>query len=331
MSARVAVIGSNAFSAAHFVDLLLEDGRTEVLGLSRSPEYPASLLAYAERKSPAFRFVQVDLNTQLDKLLAELDAFKPNHVVNFAAQGEVRSSFEHPDHHFRTNALGTVSFIEQLRQRKYLERYVHISTPEVYGSLTERTAENHRYRPGSPCAASKASADLFNDAMFNTFQFPVVTIRATNVYGPYQQLYRIIPRTIIFQKLGKRLPLDGGGRARKSYIHIRDVSEGERAAMLKGKPGEIYHFSPDGEGVEIRELVRMVCAEMGRDFDSSVDIVADRPGQDKAYEIDSTKARTELGWAPRIALQDGIKQCVAWIENHWSEIKDLPHAYIHKA
>ncbi len=100
--------------------------------------------------------------------------------------------------------------------------------------------------------------------------------------------------------------------------------------MLRGRPGEIYHFSPDGAGVEIREIVGMVCKAMGRDFDASVDIVADRPGQDKAYEIDSSKAHRELNWVPRIELRDGIRQCVEWIEANWSALKDLPHTYIHK-
>src|SRR4051812_41798361 len=139
--ARIAVIGSNSFSGAHLVDLLLEDGANEIAGFSRSAEYPSCMLAYARHKRPAFRFHQIDLTTQCEALLAELDAFKPAYIVNFAAQGEVRSSFEHPDHHFRTNALGMVNLVEALRQRSYVERYVHISTPEVYGSLTEKQTE----------------------------------------------------------------------------------------------------------------------------------------------------------------------------------------------
>ncbi len=331
MAKRVAVIGSNSFSGAHFIDLLLERGEADVIGFSRSAEYPRALRPYGHHKNPAFRFHRLDLNTQLDALMKEVDAFRPTHIVNFAAQGEVRSSFEHPDHHFRTNALGMVNLTEQLRRRDFLERYVHISTPEVYGTVTDKIVESRCYSPSSPYAASKASADLFNDAMHRTFGFPVVTIRATNVYGPFQQLYRIIPRTVIFLKLGKRIPLDGGGRACKSYIHIRDVSVGEIDAMLRGRPGEIYHFSPDGAGIAVRDVVRLTCEAMGRDFESSVDIVADRPGQDKAYEIDSTKARQEFGWRPQIAMAEGIRQCVDWIEAHWSEIRDLPHSYIHQA
>ncbi len=129
---RIAVIGSNSFSGADFIDLLLDDPANRVLGISRSPEYPKFLLGYGGRdNTDNFEFRQLSLNEDLDAMMAALDQFEPGYVINFAAQGEVASSFAHPDHHYRTNALGIVRFAEALRQRDYLKRYVHISTPEV--------------------------------------------------------------------------------------------------------------------------------------------------------------------------------------------------------
>jgi dTDP-glucose 4,6-dehydratase len=328
---RVAVLASNAFSAAHFVDLLLEDPSYSVLGVSRSAEYPDCMLAYKRHQRPDFRFARLDMNRELPQILAELDAFKPDYVVNFAAQGEVASSFAHPEDHYQTNTLGMVRLTNALRTRDWLKRYVHISTPEVYGTCEGRITEEQRFNPSSPYAASKAGADLHNTVLAKTYGFPVVTIRATNVYGPHQQLYRIIPRTAIYIKMGRKLTLHGGGKAVKSYIHIRDVSEGEKVAMLSGRAGETYHLSPDGDGISVRTVVETVCEVMGRRFEDCVEMGEDRIGQDKAYIIDSTRARQELDWRPRIAFRDGVCETIEWIERDWDAIRTLPLDYQHIA
>src|SRR4029077_17048135 len=127
----------------------------------------------------------------------------------------------------------------------WLKRYVHISSPEVYGTCEGTVKEDAPLNPSTPYAASKASGDLFLWTLVKNFNFPLVMIRATNVYGAHQQLFKIIPRTAIYLKLGKTIELHGGGTAVKSYIHVRDVSQGELLAMEHGRKGEIYHFSPD--------------------------------------------------------------------------------------
>ena len=327
---RIAVIASNSFSGAHLVDRLLESPDHAVLGISRSAEYPDCMLAYKRHAKPDFRFAQADINDDLARVMATLDAFAPSYVVNFVAQGEVASSFAHPEDHYRTNTLGMVRFVDALKDRKWLKRYVHISTPEVYGSCEGNVTEEQRFNPSSPYAASKGAADLHNIVLAKAYNFPVVTIRATNVYGPHQQLYRIIPRTAIYIKLGRKLTLDGGGKAVKSYIHIRDVSDGEIAAMRQGMPGRVYHLSPDGSGISVREVVETVCEFMQRRFADCVEIGPERPGQDAAYVIDSTRARKELGWRPRIEFRDGVRETIEWIEREWDTIRSLPLEYIHK-
>jgi len=327
---KIAVIGSNAFSAAHFVDLLLEDASNGVIGLSRSPEYADCMLAYKHHEKPDFRFCQLNLVTEPEKVMDTLDGFRPDYVINFAAQGEVRSSFDHPDHHFETNALSMVRLTNALKDRDYIKRYVHISTPEVYGSVGDGVTEDAAFDPSSPYAASKGSADLFIRSLIKTYGFPAVTIRATNVYGPHQQLYRIIPRTIIFIKLGRKIPLHGGGLAVKSFIHIRDVSEAELAAMLNGENGRVYHLSPDDEGILVREAVETVCELMGRPFEQCVEMEKERLGQDAAYVIDSKRARDELGWRPKIDFRTGVRQMIEWIERDWDVIKTLPLEYRHR-
>jgi dTDP-glucose 4,6-dehydratase len=184
--------------------------------------------------------------------------------------------------------------------------------------------------PTTPYAASKAAADFFLWTLVKNFKFPLVMIRSTNVYGAHQQLFKIIPRSAIFLKLGKKIQLHGGGVAVKSYIHIRDISRGELAAMENGKDGRMYHLSPDA-GVAVRDVVRKICELLKKDFAASTETVEERLGQDKAYVIDSTRARTELGWKPRISIDEGLAEVVRWVEANWTEIQATPLQYIHKA
>ena len=206
---------------------------------------------------------------------------------------------------------------------------MHISSPEVYGTCKGLISENAPLNPTTPYAASKAAGDLSLFTFVKNFHFPLVMIRATNVYGPYQQLFKIIPRSVIYMKQKKKIPLHGGGRAVKSYIHIRDVSYGELLAMKRGRCGEIYHLSPD-KGIAVKGVVTMLAEHMGLPFEEVVDSVEERLGQDKAYVIDSNKARHEFGWKPSISLEEGLAQTVEWIKKHFEEISQEALEYVHK-
>jgi dTDP-glucose 4,6-dehydratase len=200
----------------------------------------------------------------------------------------------------------------------------------VYGTCEGTVSESAPLDPSTPYAASKAAADLLLRAYVKSRNFPLVTIRATNVYGAHQQLFKIIPRSVIYAKMGRPIELHGGGRAVKSYIHIRDVSRGELAAMEHGRDGELYHLSPD-HGYAVKDVVRTICEALGTSFSAATVSVAERLGQDAAYVIDSTKARTELGWMPRVSLREGIAQVISWVETFWDEIVQQPLTYVHKA
>lgn len=325
---RIAVIGSNSFSGSDFIDLLLEDPDNEVLGLGRSAEKGPLFLPYRRHNSSRFSFRQLDLNKDLGEVISRFDSFRPEYIVNFAAQSEVAPSWLHPGQWFQTNAVALAELVNQLKERNYLKRYVHISSPEIYGACSGTVSENAPYNPSTPYAASKAAADMCLLAYFRQFSFPVVLIRATNVYGAHQQLFKIIPRAIIKIRAGQKIELHGGGAAVKSYIHIRDVSRGELAAMIHGAPGDIFHFSPDN-GISIKDLVGLICRKMAVPFENSVLAVSERPGQDAAYVIDSDKARRTLGWQSFIPLEDGIQEVIDWINGNWEMISMLDHEYIH--
>lgn len=325
---KVIVIGSNSFSGSDFINLLLEK-EYEVIGISRSPEKDPLFLPYKSKKNPCFDFYQIDLNRDLELLNAVIERFQPQYIVNFAAQSEVAPSWKHPHHWFQTNAVALTKLANLLKDKPYLQKYVHISSPEVYGACEGFITEKAPLNPSTPYAASKAAGDLSLFTFAKNFGLPLVMIRATNVYGPHQQLFKIIPRSIIYMKQGKVIPLHGGGKAIKSYIHVRDVSMGELLAMEQGRVGEIYHLSPD-QGVAVEEVVLKLASQVGVPFEKAVELVEERLGQDKAYTIDSTKARLEFGWRPTISLDEGLAQTVRWVESYEKEIFGHPLEYIHK-
>jgi dTDP-glucose 4,6-dehydratase len=313
------------------VDCLLDDPSYEVVGVSRSAERGALFLKYRTRADLArYRYYRFDMNRDTGDLLALIDREQPQAIVNFAAQSEVAPSWDHPEHWFQTNTVALARLVNHLRRQKYLERYVHISSPEAYGACVGRVTEEAPLNPSTPYAASKAAADFLLKTYAKQFGFPLVTVRATNVYGARQQLFKIIPRSAIYLKLGRTIELHGGGRAVKSYIHIRDVSRGEKLVLESGRVGHIYHLAPES-GVEVREVVRLMCDRLRVPFDRAARSVEERPGQDAAYVIDSAKARSELGWRPTIALDVGLNEVVDWVNEYWGEIQGKPLEYRHSA
>jgi dTDP-glucose 4,6-dehydratase len=328
--AKVMVIGSNSFSGSDFIDLLLEKGAYSVVGVSRSPEKSALFLPYkAKDKSADFKFYRLDLNRDLNKIIRLIDSFRPDYIINFAAQSEVAPSWIHPGQWFQTNAVAITELANALKDRIFLKKYVHISSPEVYGTCVGRVLEDAPLNPSTPYAASKAAGDLSLFTFVKSFNFPLVMIRSTNVYGAHQQLFKIIPRSVIYIKSGRTIGLHGGGGAVKSYIHIRDISNGELLAMEKGRNGEIYHLSPDS-GIAVKDVVRIICEKMGADFAKATKVITERLGQDAAYVIDSSKAKQELGWKPVVSIEEGLAGVVTWIENNWEKIKKEHLEYVHK-
>ena len=327
---KVFVLGANSFSGQDFVDLLLDEPGLQVVGVSRSPERSDLFLKYRMRKDLGrYQYHQLDMNGDSEKLCALFDSEKPDCIVNFAAQSEVAPSWEFPEHWFETNTVALAKLLKHLSKQSYLERYLHVSSPEVYGSCEGTIVETSPVNPSTPYAASKAAADLLLEVYRKQFQFPLLSVRATNVYGARQQLFKIIPRTAIYVKLGKKIDLHGGGVAVKSYIHIRDVSKAELAILRSGTIGEMYHVSPN-HGVSVRDVVRQIATTLGKDFEEVVNIAPERPGQDAAYVIDSSKLRKQFKWQPSVSIEAGIAEVIDWVDQYWDTIRQQPLMYEHK-
>jgi dTDP-glucose 4,6-dehydratase len=275
------------------------------------------------------RFKRIDLNHDLEGLKALLASERPTHVVNFAAQSMVGESWLYPDHWMMTNVVSTVRLHELLRNYDGLERYVHVTTPEVYGSTEGWVKENAPFNPSTPYAVSRAAGDMSLRTYFANYQFPVLFTRAANVYGPGQQLYRIVPRTIVAAMGGQKLRLDGGGKSVRVFIHMTDVSDATLKIARAGTLGDTYHIS-GYELVSIRTLVEMILKRLGKSFEDCVEVGPERPGKDTAYTLDSLKLRTELGWRDTISLEQGIDDVIRWAERFSADLTKLPAKYEHK-
>lgn len=325
---RFLVIGSNSFSGASFVAGLLQAG-SEVMGISRSSEADSVFLPYQWIPHDRFTFRQLDLNRDLDAIDATVQDFRPDYVVNFAAQGMVAQSWACPEDWYQTNTIAMVKLHDRLRKHKFLKKFVQASTPEVYGNTSGLVREDAPFNPSTPYAISKAACDMNLLAFKKAYGFPVAFTRAANVCGPGQQLYRIIPRTVFCVLTGKKLRLEGGGFSVRSFIHIRDVVEGTIKVARDGVPGEVYHLSTERQET-IRDLVLEICRQMGAKFEDCVEVTEARLGQDAAYLLDCTKARTQLGWTPMCSLEEVISDTVDWTKKNLARLRELPAEYVHK-
>lgn len=326
------VLASNSFAGSAYVAHALRLGH-DVVGVSRSPEPSALFLparGLTQHEQARFRFVQADLNRDFEKVSGLLEDLKPEVVVDFAGQGMVAESWEAPAEWYQTNILAKARLHTYLRQKPWLKRYVRISTPEVYGSCESPITEDAPYRPSTPYAVSHAATDMSLKALHDHQGFPVLIGRFANFFGEHQQLYRIVPKTVLSILTGKRLPLHGGGKAVRAFIHADDTASAVEAMIARGVTGEIYHFST-ARFVTIRAVVELICDKLGVAFGDAVEISPDRLGKDQAYLMDTSKARSLLGWNDRIALEAGLDRTIAWIKANLDELARLPWTYSHKA
>jgi len=323
------IIGSNSFSGSQFIKYLLENDNN-VIGVNRSNEINDVYLPYKwGSKNASFKFYLIDINNQLVELIDILNDFKPEYIVNFAAQGMVAQSWETPQDWYQTNVVGQVKLHDQLRKLKFIKKYVHVTTPEAYGTTDGWIKESFCFAPSTPYAVSRAACDLHLMSFFKAYNFPVVFTRAANVYGPGQQLYRIIPRTMLYARLGKKMKLHGGGLSTRSFIHMDDVSAATFKIALDGIPGDSYHISTN-ETITIKGLVEKICELTKSNFAELVDISEDRLGKDQAYLLNSSKLRENFTWQEKINLEQGLTDTLSWVDTNLEILKSLPADYIHK-
>ncbi|RXJ66624.1 dTDP-glucose 4,6-dehydratase [Halarcobacter ebronensis] len=326
---KIIILGSNSFSGSNFINHQLNKDY-QVFGVSRSKELDSVFLPYKNNTNiKNFQFAQLDINKNLDEIITLIKKEKISQVVNFAAQSMVEQSWDTPEHWYMTNTVSTIKFHDQLKDLDFLDRYVHISTPEVYGTCEGLIKEHTNYHPSTPYATSRAATDMSLMNFYNTYQFPVLFTRAANVFGEHQQLYRIVTKAILSFLTKSKLPLHGGGHSVRSFIHMNDVSKATNMILNHGKIGEIYHISTK-QNISIKALVKMIAEQLNISFDEYVEIVEDRKGKDSAYLLDSAKLRDTLNWEDTISLEEGIQRTIKWVNDNLEKLLKQPMNYIHK-
>ena len=326
---KILVIGSNSFSGSSFINFILNKN-FKVLGVSRSRENKNYFLPYYFNKNKRnFHFHKIDLNINLNKLLKIIKNFKPQFIVNFAAQSMVAESWQKPLHWYQTNIISQIKLVENIKKYKFIKKFINFTTPEVYGTQKNWQSENYNFRPSTPYAISRAAADQHLLSMFKYFKFPVVFTRAANIYGPGQQLYRIIPKTIMYSLLGKKISLHGGGKSKRSFIYMDDVSEAIYKILTNGKIGETYHISGK-KLISIKNLVKIIYKICGKNSSNKIIISNERVGKDLYYKLSSNKIRRKLNWKDNTALNKGIKNTLDWIAKNFKNLNREKFEYIHK-
>jgi dTDP-glucose 4,6-dehydratase len=274
-------------------------------------------------------FVQGDIGDS--ELVARLLArHQPRAVLNFAAESHVDRSIHSPEDFIQTNIVGTFRLLEAVRaywgglagDAKAAFRLLHVSTDEVYGSLSAADpafTETHRYEPNSPYSASKAASDHLVRAYHHTYGLPVLTTNCSNNYGPYHFPEKLIPLMIVNALAGKPLPVYGDGLQVRDWLYVKDHCSAIRRVLDAGRPGEVYNIGGWNEKPNI-EIVHTVCALLdelrpkadGTPYSTQITTVKERPGHDRRYAIDASKIERELGWKPAETFESGIRKTVQW-------------------
>jgi dTDP-glucose 4,6-dehydratase len=336
MNFRLLVTGGAGFIGSNFVHRWCElypDDHVVVLDALTYAGNMANLarLTGGETRRENFRFVQGDICDRelVDKLLKEENI---NTVAHFAAESHVDRSILGPAAFVQTNVVGTFTLLEAFRQHWEANsksadfRFLHVSTDEVYGSLGSDDpgfSETTPYAPNSPYSASKAGSDHLVRAYYHTYGMPTIITNCSNNYGPYHFPEKLIPLMCINTLLGKPLPVYGDGKNVRDWLYVGDHCSALDVVIHHGTPGETYNIGGNNE-VQNINLVEMLCDLMDelapdlpvRPAKKLITFVKDRPGHDRRYAIDATKIKTQLGWAPSITVEQGLRLTVEWYLTH---------------
>ncbi|HGY9624946.1 TPA: dTDP-glucose 4,6-dehydratase [Pseudomonas putida] len=336
----ILVTGGAGFIGANFVLDWVAQSDEPVVNLDKLT-YAGNLQNLASLEgNPQHLFVQGDIGDfeLVQRLLSE---HMPRAVINFAAESHVDRSIHGPEDFIQTNIVGTFRLLEAVRGYwkglagggRQAFRFLHVSTDEVYGSLTADEpafTEKHQYEPNSPYSASKAASDHLVRAYHHTYGLPVLTTNCSNNYGPYHFPEKLIPLMIVNALAGKALPVYGDGQQIRDWLYVKDHCSAIRRVLEAGKVGEVYNVGGWNEKPNL-EIVNRVCTLLdelrpradGKAYSEQISFVTDRPGHDRRYAIDARKLERDLGWKPAETFETGIRKTVQWYLDNWQWLENV--------
>lgn len=324
---KYVILGGNGPFGVHTALYLLENANPQkVICVGRNPEKPPAFTLDVGQGDRRYEYRQIHLVHEQDLLFEMLDAERPEVVINFAALAHA-SSWKKSWRFYETNLTTLSRMTEGLASRDYLKRWIQIGSSELYGSVGFPATEDTPLQPSSPYAVSKAAGDMHLLSIEKVLNFPMNILRPSNAYGPGQQLYRVIPRAVLCGLSGQKLPLHGGGRARKSYIHARDLARAIFLVSETAPLGKIYNVGPK-EPISIREIVELTARTIGVSFEELCEVTGDRPGEDDQYWLDSTAIKQDVAWQPEISMEQGIKEMVEWGRKYLEFLRTASTEYV---
>ncbi len=331
MKKTYCVLGGGGSFGLHTSKYLLDHADpAKVIAVGRNtPKLRCFTLGIGENDA-RYAYHAYHLTYEFDLLMELLDREKPQVIVNFAAQGEGAASWKNSWRFYETNSMALARLAEELAKRSWLERFIQIGTSELYGSVEHAATEEEPIKPSSPYAASKAAFDMHLLSVHRFLKFPMNIIRPTNAYGPGQQLHRVVPKAIVYGLTGRKLPLHGGGRAEKSYIHNRDLARAIYLISEKAPLGTVYNVGPK-DPTSIRRVVEFCAEALNMPFEQLCEVTGDRLGQDSRYWLDSSAVKRDAGWEPQIAWQEGLREMVDWGRTYLEELRRLPTDFVMRA
>lgn len=301
------ILGGNGVFGVHTALYLLRNANPrKVICIGRNPQKGPAFSLFVDQFRN-YEYHQVHIVHEQDRLFTLFDRSRPEVIINFAALAYA-TSWESSWRYYDTNIVALAKMCEALGKRDYLERWIQIGSSEIYGSNDRPVNEDAPIRPSSPYAVSKACADMH---LMTLRGFPWNILRPSNCYGPGQQAYRVLPRAVMSGLTGKKFPLQGGGIARKSWLHAKDLARAVHLLDLWGKTGKIYNVGPD-ESTSIRALVEMVAQQLNMTMSDLAEIVPGRIGEDSNYLLDSSAIKADLKWSQTVSLQEGIRDMIEW-------------------
>jgi len=310
---RLLITGGCGFIGSNFIRYVLEHYAPALVTNVDALTYAGSIsnvAGLAEQYGERYEFFQADIASaqQIEALMQKHQFYG---IINFAAESHVDRSINSPQNFIHTNVAGTSVMLEAARQHG-VQRFVQISTDEVYGSLgpVGRFTEKTPLDPSSPYSSSKAAADLVAMAYYRTYGLEVSVTRCSNNYGPYQFPEKLIPLMIVKALRNEGLPVYGDGMNVRDWIHVEDHCRAIFAVLLEGRPGEVYNVGGDGEMRNI-DVVKLILSRLGKP-ESLITYVTDRLGHDRRYAIDSSKIHQELNWKPIHRPEQGIRETIDW-------------------
>ena len=327
---RYLIIGGAGIFAIHTIKEILSHKETsKVLSIGRNPQRSNAFTLGVGDGDDRYSYRQMHLKFEIDFLTDLIDEFKPDFIVNFAALAYA-TSWHKSSRYYDTNVTAVAQLSEFLYDKKYLKQFLQIGSSEIYGPYDFPAKEDEKPNPTSPYAISKLAADYHMLSLYNRLGFPANIIRPCNCYGSGQLLYRLVPKALLYGITNQKFPLEGGGQAKKSYMHATDLARAIYMILHSNKVGKGYNAGVEKPST-IKKITETIASHLKIKFEDFIVDAKAREAEDSQYWIDSSLIKKDIGWEPKISLEEGVEETANWVIRNKEELLKEPFTFTLRA